>query len=248
MNDYNVLRSVGQIEMVDVPFPERDVLETSFVEPSPSHIEHFMAEVYAESVADPRGEDFENSARTGSNIQKIPDHLPLYGVEHGRLNDLVLHMPGAEPIPVLGDVLEVSGGNGGPLVTYRRQTVKISGDGFVVGVDHGDDGVEHLPAKPGTSGLVESVTAFGVTLQHPGVAKQLQVPTHPGLALAQYPTEFRNREFITREHSNDTKPGLFGCGSKCGEKLFHGVPYWCGARRSIPQSVIRSEYKDILMY
>jgi len=77
------------IEVIHVALTHRAVRQPSLIEAATGDVQHLPAQIDADAAGDAIGEQLEDSARTGADVEQVVDREIGDGVEEGSLYDLV---------------------------------------------------------------------------------------------------------------------------------------------------------------
>ena len=212
-----------QRHIVDVAAPHLAVGDAAGVQLGARDVQHLVALVDADTVAHSRSEHLEHAAGTGAEIHEVPDLTLASRLEHRAFDGGLADVEPADAVPGGGVVTEVGCRALGPLAAHAVESLQVARQLVIVRGQQFEQRPRHARALAALRQTVEHPGAFGQALEQAGVAQQLQVPAHPGLALMQHPGELGDRQLAARQHRQQPQPRRLGGRLEGSQQRFHDV-------------------------
>tara|TARA_B100000674_G_C37981694_1_gene982798 strand:- start:3649 stop:4296 length:648 start_codon:yes stop_codon:yes gene_type:complete len=193
------------------------------IETGSSERQHLVREIDTNTSSHRAAEDFQDAARTGTDINYALISRPRNQREHFVFNLGFIDMKRPEPVPFGSVFAKIGIGGCLPGLPYLGKALHIPQELGVVLWDSSEYGVDqtataHLGA---VSAAIKNPGTLSKTMQQPRIAQQFKMARDPGLALPEDMGEFGDSQFAIGADCQDAEPGLFGGGFELNEKILH---------------------------
>ena len=239
MHDDEVVGVALHRRRVDVALAQQHVAKSALRDARAGEAEHRRALIDAHGAHGERRDQFEHSARAGSQIQhrlnrRVSDHR-----EDRRLDALLGRVQRADAVPIGGAFGEIGGRLLAPGLARDFQPGPIGSQSGIVGRDAGDQIARERPALVGQT--KERPGALALALREAGVDQQLEMARDAWLRLPENRDQFAHRQFGLAKQAQQPQPRDLARGF---ERVEQGVETQAGRGRR-RNCIVR--HKDMFM-